>query len=147
MHCAAKNGLSDIVNYLLIQGADIDSRDNYQDVPLVCALDERHAATAKVLIERECDLNFKFHKLLVLAAKRGLKDVLQLLLDKGSHVSMDKVSSSGESPLNAAAWAGKYDIVTFLLERGASVNGNNSSSGCEDGVNTPGPTFVRCIVP
>lgn len=38
---------------------------------------------------------------------------------------MDKVSSSGETPLTAAARAGKYDKVSFL-SRGACVNGSNA---------------------
>ena len=73
-------------------------------------------------------MNFEFRDLLVLAAERDLRDVLQLFLDKGTHDTVDKVSSSGETPLTAAARAGKYDTVSFLLERGACVHGSTAAT-------------------
>lgn len=83
-----------------------------------------YATTAKVLIERvlklnENEFNFKsqYGSLLQLAAALNLTDVLQLLLDKGLYDTVDRVSSSGETPLTAAARTGKYDQYSHFSLR------------------------------
>lgn len=67
LHRAARVGQPDTVDYLLNQGAYVDSRDDsgHGHSALFYAVDGGHVNTAKVLTERECDLNFEFCDLLV----------------------------------------------------------------------------------
>ena len=67
------------------------------------------------------DLNFEsrhFQSPLHLAAKRGYKEVVRLLLDRGAEPN--RRSYSGGTPLKWAAWYGHKDVVQLLMERGAT---------------------------
>ncbi|KAJ7373498.1 hypothetical protein OS493_011095 [Desmophyllum pertusum] len=135
LHVAALKGQSDTVSYLLNQGADINSREDIGVSAFVFAVDEGHAAAAKVLIERDCDLKLINRQgpscdvdVFEMAASRGLTDVLQLLLDRGLCDTVDRVNRYGETPLMRAASGGHYDTVAFLLDHGANVNAGNASN-------------------
>ena len=66
------------------------------------------------------DLNFesRYQSPLNLAAKKGYKDVVRLLLDGGAEPN--RRSYSGGTPLKWAAWYGHKDVVQLLMERGAT---------------------------
>ena len=57
---------------------------------------------------------------LTLAAENGLKDMVQLLLDKGAEPN--KPDQDGDTPLHTAAYLGYKDMVLLLLNRGADPN-------------------------
>ena len=54
-------------------------------------------------------------------ARKGFRDSMALLLDRGGQESIDKPDGFGESPLQVAAAQGHSDCVTLLLDRGANV--------------------------
>lgn len=91
-----------------------------------------HAAAAKVLIDRGCQLKIKDENghfvddvVLTLAAKNDLTDVFKGLLPRG--VFVDAINRFEETPLMVAAGAGKCDMVAFLLDQGANINGVDAS--------------------
>jgi len=60
---------------------------------------------------------------LAIAAGKGHKDLVQLLLDRKADVNaLHKKGSFGRTPLYAAAMACRDDIVKLLIQRGADVN-------------------------
>ena len=77
MHNAAQNGQADTVTFLLDQGTDINARDD-GFTALYYAFEEGHAATAKVLIERGCDLEIE---------NKNYADVLESATDMGAQTS------------------------------------------------------------
>ena len=55
-----------------------------------------------------------------LAAERGNKDVIELLIAKGAQVNAkDKF---GSTPLHCAAWMGQKDVAELLIAKGVNVN-------------------------
>ncbi|MEM7457579.1 MAG: ankyrin repeat domain-containing protein [Planctomycetota bacterium] len=63
--------------------------------------------------------------LLVDAAVRGHKEVVELLLDNGARVN--RSNRDGNTALHVAAWVCDFEIVELLLERGATLNEENNS--------------------
>ena len=61
--------------------------------------------------------------LLFIAVKKGNKDVVQLLVEKGAN--LNRVSYDGETPLSIAAKEGQAEMVRVLVENGANVNQAN----------------------
>ena len=134
LHSAAEKGQFDTIKYLLNQGADINSLDASGCPPLFFAVDEGHTAACQVLIESGCELKLRTgdsadnsRDLFELASRKGLTEVLQLLLDRGFSDAVDTVNRCGETPLMNAVRAGHCDTVSFLLDHGADVNGRNAS--------------------
>ena len=126
LHVAAGRGQLDTVNYLLNQGADINSRDQCGFSALTVAIEGCHAAIAEALIERGCDLSLTNEQdpegadILALNARKGLANVIKLLLAKG--FSVDTIGKEGKTPLMVAAGAENYETVEFLLDHGADIN-------------------------
>ena len=134
LHVAAEKGQTDTVEYLINQGVGINTSDECGFSPLFYAFQGGHAAAAKLLIDKGCDpqLQDADHSdefceadLLESAATEGHTDVLQLLFDRGFPV--ESVSSSGQTPLMAAAEAGQCATVALLLDRGANINGSDAA--------------------
>ena len=96
---AAFFGQTEIVEFLLSQGAEVNSpsRNALRVMPL-------HSATANKRTE-----------------------IARLLLDQGANV--DATQADNFTPLHEAAQNGLLNVRQWLLERGASVNPRLSSSG------------------
>lgn len=62
---------------------------------------------------------------IVLAAKKGLEDVVQMLLTKGAYV--DERDKNGITPLEAAAIHNHVTVVKLLLEHGADINAHSTA--------------------
>ena len=89
LHYAVTNGRTEMIAYLLEQGADIDAADATGMTPL-------HVATVRHAPDR-------------------VKEVAQLL-DAGANGAAQ--DSFGDTPLHSAAMHGKIKILNYLLERG-----------------------------
>ena len=77
----------------------------------------------RVLSSFMVDMNFKTERNrspLILAARKGHKDVVKLLLDRGAEPNM--ADQYGGTPLHFAALEGHKDVVQLLLDGGAEPN-------------------------
>ncbi|CAF3746613.1 unnamed protein product [Rotaria sp. Silwood1] len=99
LFCAAKEGRTDIVKYLLDRGANACVQNHYG----VSAL--------------------------WISSRKGMLQVVELLLNAGAetHVApfgnqADKLNITGWTPLYAAMKSRKFDVVKLLLEHGADPN-------------------------
>src|SRR5512136_1341877 len=90
LHIAAINDRSGVVAVLLRRGASLEIRDDYGRTALIlCARERGQAATARVLLDAGAAINAvdKFgSSALELAAWRGKKEFIDLLLDRGAKV-------------------------------------------------------------
>ena len=101
----------------------LDSRDDAQRTPLICAAEAGHADLVRCLIERGADVHAgdgDDSRAIHFAAAGGHYSVIDLLLGVG--VDLNEANRNGMTPLHFASAAGREGCVDFLLERGVNVN-------------------------
>ncbi|CAC5358310.1 unnamed protein product [Mytilus coruscus] len=117
------NGYTDIVQWLLHNGVDVDLCSNDGCSPLSRASSEGHIDIVKLLLKKNpnvdlCDNNGGSP--LYWASFEGHTDIVKLLLEKNPNV--DLCDNNGWSPLYLAILKGHTDIVKLLLEKNPNVN-------------------------
>ncbi|RYC56572.1 hypothetical protein CHU98_g9638 [Xylaria longipes] len=137
LHYAAASGDEGIIQLLLERDANIDYKDAYGLSPLVWAAIRGHTTTVQVLAQDGVDLdvhvNRHYQMPLFLAAKKGYRDVIELLLEKGADVNFKNLllekgadvilkNQYSNTPLSIAIIRRHAIIVQLLLEKGAKVN-------------------------
>lgn len=81
------------------------------------------------MIERSIDFNFEIRKrqpILHIAADRGLKELVQCLVEKGV-VALDGKDNEGSTALHVAVQKGAQEIVEILMECGADLSIKNNA--------------------
>ena len=128
---AAQHGRTDVVELLLNEGAGKDAtsvhEDSRQDA-LALALDGKHTATARVLLERGAHANAisdqtSGERLIHTVAKNsgwGYIPNLTLLLEKGA--DLEAKTTDGQTPLVLGIQADNTETVEYLLEQGADLD-------------------------
>lgn len=123
LNLACYFGHNSIVEQLIRQGADIESKDGSGRTPLSAAAGKGHEALVRVLIKRGADTNSEdMHRRTPLwwAAEGGHEVVIEMLLDAKSFV--DARDFKGQTPLSAASSAAHERAVEKLIKMGALVN-------------------------
>ena len=147
---AARSGSVEAVRLLLAHGADVNAKERTRgQSALMWAIEQRHAAVAKTLIELGADVHARsgvWHQLentagntnpagdfemahggstpLLFAARQGDVATARVLLDAGADI--DAAAAAGTSPLVVAAHSDHGALATFLLERGADPNASGA---------------------
>ena len=57
-----------------------------------------------------------------LAALKGNKEIVRILLDNGARIDLKATNKDEATPLAWAAFFGQKDVVTLLIESGAPIN-------------------------
>ena len=130
LHLAAKNGHTDVVEFLLDEGVDPNRADRGGWSPMYIAAGMGHEEVVKLLLDSGVDPNEPDGfghgwTPLQVAAGEGHIDVVELLLDRGADAN--KADEDGRTPLHTATGDGHKDVVQLLLSRGADSNNSDVS--------------------
>ena len=114
---AASSGYSEVIQTLINNGADVDTKAKYGDTPLKKAIEGKHLETVRILIKNGANMEGTY---LELATRANKTDILRLLLENGANPN--HIDILGRTPLFFAAKAGRPDMVTILMDHGANIN-------------------------
>ena len=124
---AARNGHTDVVEYLVEQGADVNFVDWRGDTALRGAARYGHLAVVEFLVGSGADVNAANddgQTALLIAAEGGHLSVVEYLVEQGADVNF--VDWRGDTALRGAARYGHLAVVEFLVGSGADVNATTS---------------------
>ncbi|KAI9037780.1 uncharacterized protein KD926_000043, partial [Aspergillus affinis] len=119
-----------VVQLLLEENVDIESKDSFRQTPLCQAAENGHQSIVKLLLEKNADVESKGHfddTPILLAAANGHEEVVKLLLAKDADV--ESKSTEGDTPLLLAARNGDEKVVKLLLEKGADIEAKEEFRG------------------
>jgi cytohesin len=122
------NGLSDIGEFLLSHGANINAKDDSGNTPLMIAAEWGKVWIVKALIERGANVNLTDSyggTALTGAAFGRSMDIVKMLCAAGA--KLDARNKDGSTPLHIAATSGTFEIVAYLLQEGAAVNSKDAA--------------------
>lgn len=152
LHNAAIGGHRGIVDYLLADGATVDSKivsDNHRisgATPLAYAIKHGHTNIAEILIERGADTSVIVNKvnLLHIAIYSDNPRTIEFLLGKGFDVNQPS-GMYNSTPLIFAIAEHKHKSFRFLLEKGANYRSTGHSDPLLYAVKKQG--YAWCIEP
>ena len=120
---AARTNQADVLKMLLDFGADMNHVDSKGVNAVILSARHQHLACLNILIKRGAFLDghaeFYQHTALTEAAASGMLKSVQMLLDGGAGIDIEK--SESETALMLASEIGQLDVVRELLKRGANV--------------------------
>jgi len=129
LHWTVMGNQTNMAEYLLAHGADVNAGDRYGMTPLHKAAAFNGKDMAAILLAHDANLNAMGAKYgviqvmpLHLAAEAGFADVIQVLLDHGADINARTGGQNHVTPLHMAAAKGRSDVVKMLLQAGAEVN-------------------------
>jgi ankyrin repeat protein len=120
LHSAAYNGQTEVAEYLLSAGADINALTNSGSTPLHGAAFYGHLEAAKLLIVHGANLNVANragYVPLLGAAVAGHIDIVKALIEAGADTSV-RVNEGRLNALMLAAFGGHQDVVEYLITKG-----------------------------
>jgi ankyrin repeat protein len=103
---ASQNGHTDIVEKLILSGANVDSRNGFGSSALALAAERNRKESVELLIEHGANVNFRDNDgntALILASRNGNADIVKKLLSGGAAVSI-----AGDNGMTA---------LSYVLER------------------------------
>jgi len=120
---AVKNGDWAAARLLIEKGANVDTKDEWQQTPMHFASRWGHLDTARVLVEKGADVNARDDVQatpLCLAAGKGHVDTARFLIENGANVHAK--NNVQRTPLHFAALNGHTNFAALLIEKGADAN-------------------------
>ena len=122
-----KPGEEEIIELLIANGADVNTRNFSRDTPLITLIRDRkgNKKIAGLLIERGADIN-SISNALWYAVENQDKEMIELLLKKGANVNQR--NDSGNTVLMSASvfLPPNAEIVALLISAGVDVNARDN---------------------
>ena len=115
---ASKNGYTDIVKYLVKEGANIHA---YRDSALVMASEYGHLDIVNVLLKEGANNNgadwLGLDSALILASIFGHLDIVKFLVQNGADIH-----GQDDEAFRMASYNGQLEIVKYLVQNGANIH-------------------------
>lgn len=130
LYYASSGGLQRIVELLLEEGVDVNTRGGKYGNALQVASLRGEKEVVLLLLERGADINAQaghYGTALQAASARGRRDVVQQLLERGANVNAQ--GGFYGTAIQAASDIGDKEVLMLLLERGADVNAQGGFYG------------------
>ena len=126
---AAEEGRSDMVQLLMLKGADTNAVDDHSWTPLYAAVQYGHVAAALNLMAGGADVNARCYPFRVsvieLAVETGHMGILRAAIEHGADVNA--VDSQRCTTLHSAAFQDKTEAINVLVEAGANLEARDDS--------------------
>ena len=129
IHKAVQAKNMEIVEYLIEQGADVNTKTKFDSTPLQYAAFFDSFPVLQVLIEKGAsvnDVNQLGASALLYSANKGNLDNAKLLIENGADLKF--VSNTQNTILHAACDSGDDNLVTYLLQFQWDYNKTNQSN-------------------
>ena len=124
LHLASRWGHVEVIRVLLENGADGDSRNNYDSTALHLASSGGHAEAVRLLLEHGVNPTLEDHQnfqALHSAYRGGHSKVARVFLEFGHVTGFGENNINKWPPLNRALFEGNIEVACDLLERGAEL--------------------------
>ncbi|KAI0903434.1 hypothetical protein F4823DRAFT_568697 [Ustulina deusta] len=129
LEAAASEGHTEIVQFLVHKGADINMplQTSKYGSALAAAAYQGHANIVEFLVNNGADINMllqigEYGSALAAAAYMGRAEIVEFLVNNGADINMPLQAGEYGSALSAAVVGGKTKIVQLLVNKGADVN-------------------------
>ncbi|KAG8179340.1 hypothetical protein JTE90_007613 [Oedothorax gibbosus] len=122
IHIAAEHGYIDVINYLIENGANVESYDERGRTPLYYSVMMDQYEAFKNLIDKGADINIKnnhFKTLLHVSGFNNNKEIIEYLVKAGLEINAK--DENGWTPLHIAVYNHKLDIFQVLADLGADL--------------------------
>ncbi|KAJ3192827.1 hypothetical protein HK101_005916 [Irineochytrium annulatum] len=119
---------TDVVEFLLAEGADVRAQNSYGQTPLHLAANFEAISVASKLLDAKPDVNaldLRHETPLIIAAKQDRLQVMVELLKHGADVST--TDDDGNTPLILASRKGDAEMFNMLLKSNASLMQTNKT--------------------
>ena len=116
-HIAAQMGYTDILEYLIKIGLQVNAVDDMNWTPLHCAAHTGQLSSVELLLKYKAKIDPEANvgeTPLLLAAYKGNINVFKYLIEKGARTDVKDIQ--GNSLLHAAAYSGEFEIVKYIVE-------------------------------
>jgi len=111
---ALVNGNTEIVKYLVHEGADIHSNNDYA---ITYASRRGYLEIVKFLVSNGADIHVKHDYAVRHASEKGHLDIIKFLTDQGADIHADN-----EYAIRWASANGRLEVVKFLFSKGVNIN-------------------------
>ena len=133
LHNTCRGGYLEATSMLLEKGAKLEAYDEDGYSPLGFALFQEQMDVCEFLLEKDPTLlnkivntelgDYPIH----MASKRQDSDIVQMLLQKGSYVTLK--NKEGFSPIHLAAREGNLETIKMLIDRQSNVVKDKTKNG------------------
>ncbi|CAC5389194.1 unnamed protein product [Mytilus coruscus] len=117
---AIENDHTELVEFLLLNGADVQIADNVNITPLYAAIKGQNVYMVDKLIQAGCDINIgsQDHAPIFLAARLGRLDIVKILSQAGCDINI--ANKYGVTPLYESVHKGHFPVSEYLVHKGCN---------------------------
>ena len=134
LHCAAIRGNTELVRLLLVKGAKLEARDQYnRETPLLVASRHGYEQVVEQFIISGADLDARnerqqtaLHVVSYNSGRTGNAKIVQLLLERNPKL-LEAKDQDGDTPLYPAIEEKHEQVVKQLIASGANLDTRNNS--------------------